>query len=151
MMHICLLTPSFLPVVDGGVPIASGRAATSLLRAGHQITALTVPSPQHPLNTSLLNPTLLNTRAGASPGFSLHYRLPEDPLQTPEAVSALCDWVQQQHHHQPFDVILAYFIYPSGYLATVLGERLGLPVVCSCRGSDISTGVFYEPATVTMV
>ena len=55
MMHICLLTPSFLPVVDGGVPIASGRAATSLLRAGHQITALTVPSPEHPLNTTLLN------------------------------------------------------------------------------------------------
>jgi glycosyltransferase involved in cell wall biosynthesis len=33
----------------------------------------------------------------------------------------------------------------------VLGQYLGLPVVCSCRGSDISTGVFYEPDVVTTV
>jgi glycosyltransferase involved in cell wall biosynthesis len=32
-----------------------------------------------------------------------------------------------------------------------LGEHLGLPVVCSCRGSDISTGVFDAPDVVTTV
>ena len=141
-MHICLLTPSFLPVVDGGVPIASGRITTSLLQAGHRITALTVPSEAH------LHDTMV---AGESPNFTLHYRLPELPLKAPERVEELCQWAYRQHQLQPFDIILAYFIHPSGYLATVLGERLRLPVVCSCRGSDISTGVFFEPETVTRV
>ena len=52
---------------------------------------------------------------------------------------------------QPFDVILAYFVYPAGYLATVLGELLGVPVVCSCRGNDISKEMFITPEIIAAV
>ena len=141
-MHICLLTPSFLPVVDGGVPISSGRAAESLLRAGHRVTALTVAMPDAALDSGAF---------ASYCGFTLHHCLMADPLCEPTAVAALCRWVAGQHAQQPFDVILAYFIYPSGYLGTILGQHLGLPVVCSCRGSDISTGVFDAPEVVTTV
>jgi glycosyltransferase involved in cell wall biosynthesis len=59
--------------------------------------------------------------------------------------------LQVLHQQQPFHVILAYFVYPGGYLATLLGERLGVPVVCSCRGNDISKDVFIDPFTIAAV
>lgn len=36
------------------------------------------------------------------------------------------------------DVILAYFAYPYGFAAVQFGRKFGLPVVISCRGSDIN-------------
>jgi len=36
------------------------------------------------------------------------------------------------------DVILAYFAYPYGFAAVQLGRMFNLPVVISCRGSDIN-------------
>jgi teichuronic acid biosynthesis glycosyltransferase TuaC len=36
------------------------------------------------------------------------------------------------------DVILAYFAYPYGFAAVQLGKKFGLPVVISCRGSDVN-------------
>ena len=44
-MHICLLTPSFPPMVDGGVAISTGRLVQCLLRRGHQITVVTTAPP----------------------------------------------------------------------------------------------------------
>jgi glycosyltransferase involved in cell wall biosynthesis len=67
------------------------------------------------------------------------------------AVAAVGAWLQTQHQQEPFDVILAYFVYPSGYLAVVWGESLGIPVVCSCRGNDISKDMFIEPASLATV
>jgi teichuronic acid biosynthesis glycosyltransferase TuaC len=39
---------------------------------------------------------------------------------------------------KPFDCIDAHFVYPDGFAAVRLGERLGLPVVVSARGTDIN-------------
>ena len=57
------------------------------------------------------------------PGMALHYGLVEDPLRAAPAVEAVC-LDTGPHQREPFDVILAYFVYPAGYLATVLGEIL---------------------------
>jgi len=35
------------------------------------------------------------------------------------------------------DVILAYWLYPSGYGALLAGEKLGIPVIVGVRGSDL--------------
>jgi glycosyltransferase involved in cell wall biosynthesis len=61
------------------------------------------------------------------------------------------DWLHTQHQQEPFDVLLAYFVYPSGYLAVTWGERLGVPVVCSCRGNDISKDMFIDPVPLATV
>ena len=45
-MHICLLTPSFPPMVDGGVAIATGRLVQCLLQRGHRITVVTTVPPE---------------------------------------------------------------------------------------------------------
>lgn len=141
-MHICLITPSFPPMVDGGVAIATGRLVERLLQRGHRVTVLTseLPSPAvaatpHPLC--------------ASGHLALHGGLVQDPLHAETAVADLCRWAQAQR--QPFDVFLAYFAYPGGYVATVLAQHLGLPVVCSCRGNDVSKDLFIAPQTLATV
>jgi glycosyltransferase involved in cell wall biosynthesis len=145
-MHICLLTPSYPPMVDGGVAIATGRLVTSLLQRGHQITVWTTAPPEGSATYTAAMPPVVD-----QPGMSLHYGLVEDPLRAASAVAALGAWVQAQHQACPFDVILAYFIYPAGYMATMLGELLGVPVVCSCRGNDVSKEMFITPEILATV
>ena len=144
-MHICLLTPSFPPMVDGGVAIATGRLVASLLQRGHQLTVVTTAPPAD-VAAGTVTPSMATQQ-----GLSLHYGLVQDPWRAASAVAALGAWAQAQHRACPFDVILAYFIYPAGYLATVLGELLGVPVVCSCRGNDVSKEMFITPEIIATV
>ena len=144
-MNICLLTPSFPPMVDGGVAISTGRLVQCLLRRGHQITVVSTAPLVCPGGSPNMPSEVVQ------PGMTLHYGLVEDPLRAAPAVEALRVWAQAQHRHKPFDVILAYFVYPAGYLATVLGEVLGVPVVCSCRGNDISKDMFITPEIIAAV
>src|SRR5688572_13934638 len=106
-MHICLLTPSFPPMVDGGVAIATGRLVARLLQRGHQVTVWTTAPPGGAATYTAVIPPV-----AVQPGMSLHYGLVEDPLRAESAVDALCTGVQAEHQASPFDVILAYFIYP---------------------------------------
>src|SRR4029453_6133716 len=144
-MHICLLTPSFPPMVDGGGAISPGRLVQYLLRRGHQITVVSTAPLVYPGGSPSMPSGVVQ------PGMALHYGLVEDPLRAASAVEALRVWAQAQHQRKPFDVILAYFIYPAGYLATMLGEVLGVPVVCSCRGNDISKDMFITPEIIAAV
>ncbi len=141
-MHICLVTPSFPPMVDGGVAIATGRLAAGLTRRGHRVTVLTT-SPSDDLGPSemALDPEAL----------SIVYHDVSEPWHQSGQLAALCDRIGHRHAQQPFDIILAYFVYPSGYLAVRLGDRLGLPVVCSCRGNDISKDMFIAPDILATV
>jgi glycosyltransferase involved in cell wall biosynthesis len=142
MMHICLVTPSFPPMVDGGVAIATGRLATGLTRRGHHVTVLTAPPADHllPLGASRV-----------SEARTVIYHDVSDPLHEPSRLADLCSRICHRHKLQPFDLILAYFIYPSGYVAIRLGEALGLPAVCSCRGNDISKDMFMAPDILELV
>src|SRR5262245_33830906 len=135
-MHICLLTPSFPPMVDGGVAISTGRLVQCLVQRGHQLTVVTTVPPED-TGGSTVRPS-----EAAQYGMALYYGMVADPIHEASAVEALGVWAQAQHQTRPFDVILAYFIYPAGYLATVLGELLDVPVVCSCRGNDVSKEMF---------
>ncbi|MBM3226554.1 MAG: glycosyltransferase family 4 protein, partial [Candidatus Tectomicrobia bacterium] len=139
-MHICLLTPSFPPMVDGGVAIATGRLVQCLQQRGHRLTVLATAS------------LASGTEHGEAPAVAARYNdLVQDPWHDAAGVNALHAWAEGQHRTAPFDVILAYFLYPAGYLATLLGDRLRLPVVCSCRGNDISKDMFMTPEIVATV
>ena len=73
-MHICLLTPSFPPMVDGGVAIATGRLVQCLLQRGHRITVVTTAPPENAGGSTSILPEVLQ------PGMALHDGLVEDPL-----------------------------------------------------------------------
>jgi teichuronic acid biosynthesis glycosyltransferase TuaC len=46
--------------------------------------------------------------------------------------------VARLHALHSFECIDTHFVYPDGYAAVRLGQRLGVPVVVSARGSDIN-------------
>jgi glycosyltransferase involved in cell wall biosynthesis len=46
--------------------------------------------------------------------------------------------VRQLHEKLKFDCIDAHYIYPDGFAAVRLGRSLGIPVIVSARGTDIS-------------
>ncbi len=142
-MHICLVTPSFPPMVDGGVAIATGRLADGLVRRGHRVTVLTVrPDDQT---------TALESTRATPETLTIVYHDVLEPWGDPRLLADLGNQLRHRHKRQPFDIILAYFVNPSGYLAIQLGDALGLPVVCSCRGNDISKDMFLEPAILDTV
>ncbi len=138
-MHIGLLTPSFPPMVDGGVAIATGRLAQALLQRGHTLTVVTSVAPT-PQEAEVVHDRL-----------TLSSQLVADPVHSPSAVVALQQWLQARHQACPIDLMLAYFLYPAGYLATLLSERLGVPVVCSCRGNDVTKDMFLTPELIATV
>ena len=144
-MHIGLLTPSFPPMVDGGVAIATGRLVQSLVQRGHRLTVLT--TARDPSTA----PDLPVAPVALQPQVAVHYGLVEHPREDATAVADLCAWAQARHTQVPFDVLLAYFVYPAGYLATLLGRLLGVPAVCSCRGNDISKDMFIAPEILATV
>ena len=131
-------------MVDGGVAIATGRLAEHLLHHGHQVTVLTTPS-------TIATPPASVAPWMQSASLRVAYRAVEDPLRNPDAVTEVGTWLRRHHEQMPFDVLLAYFVYPSGYLATLLGADLNVPVVCSCRGNDITKDMFTDPASIAVV
>jgi glycosyltransferase involved in cell wall biosynthesis len=46
--------------------------------------------------------------------------------------------MRQLHAEQPIEVIDAHYVYPDGYAAVLLGERLNVPVVITARGTDVN-------------
>jgi glycosyltransferase involved in cell wall biosynthesis len=46
--------------------------------------------------------------------------------------------VRRLHAERPFDLIDAHYVYPDGYAAALLGERLNIPVFITARGTDIN-------------
>jgi glycogen(starch) synthase len=143
-VHICILTPSFPPQVDGGVAIATGRLVECLLDRGHCLTVLTSAPPA----SGGPGAARLGRR---SDRLTIHGGLVAEPLGRSAERAELWAWMRTRHQQQPFDVMLAYFVYPAGYLACWVGERLRVPVVCSCRGNDISKDIFMAPEPVAVV
>ncbi len=51
---------------------------------------------------------------------------------------ALLPMLRTMHARDSFDVIDAHYLYPDGVAAVWLGRRLGLPVVVTARGTDVT-------------
>jgi teichuronic acid biosynthesis glycosyltransferase TuaC len=45
---------------------------------------------------------------------------------------------ERLHRKESFDCIDAHYVYPDGFAAVLLGRRLGIPVVVSARGTDVT-------------
>jgi len=65
----------------------------------------------------------------------------------------LVDWfelVVEEHKHEPFDVLHAYFLTQAGFVATCTGKYLNIPSVVSIRGNDIERAAF-DPSRFSQV
>ena len=117
-MRICLFTPTFLPLV-GGAERDADVIARGLLERGHEVTVLA-------RQTELGEPELPYpvVRYRRPPAQHLFTRLLSRPL------AAL-------HRRWPFEVILCFYGYPTGYAAALVKKKLGVALVVSPRGADL--------------
>ncbi len=116
-LRVCLFTPTFLPSL-GGAELAGDRILQGLQQRGHEVQVL---CQDHGVPPELPYPV---TR----------YRRPPAQHLWPEL---LCRHVRRVFQQRPFDVMLAFYGYPTGYAAARLKDRLGFKLVVSARGADL--------------
>lgn len=116
-MRVCLFTPTFLPSV-GGAELAGDRVLRGLQARGHGVQVL---CQDHGEPCGLTYPV---TR----------YRRPHAQNLWPEVLSRHVTKLFKAH---PFDVMLAFYGYPTGYAAARVKNKLGFRLVVSARGADL--------------
>ncbi len=116
-MRICLFTPTFLPSL-GGAELAGDRILRGLQSRGHDVQVL---CQDHGEPKDLPYPV---TR----------YRRPPAQHLWPEVLSR---HVTHLYKRQPFDVMLAFYGYPTGFAAARVKDKLGFKLVVSARGADL--------------
>ena len=116
-MRICLFTPNFLPAL-GGAERAADTIVRGLIKRGHQTTVLcqkSGPTPDVPYPVR-------------------QYKRPPAQHLWPEVLA----WPLYRAHRQwTFDLVLAFYGYPTGYAAGLIKKTLGCKVVISSRGGDM--------------
>jgi glycosyltransferase involved in cell wall biosynthesis len=120
-MRICLYTDTALPKL-GGQEMVVDALARQFLALGHQPVVL-APKPRK-----------LSVRGETYP-----YEVVRHPrFFSTQYFIAWYRWFLLQHYRRtPFDVLHCHGIYPPSYLASLLKERLPVPVVVTSHGGDV--------------
>ena len=116
-MRICLFTPTFLPSV-GGAETAGDRIVRGLQSRGHGVQVLCQDHGE----------------PGELPYPVARYKRPPAMHLWPELLGRP---IKKLYQRQPFDVMLAFYGYPTGYAASRLKHKLGYKLVVSARGMDL--------------
>lgn len=117
-MNICIFTPSFYPAV-GGAERDADVLARGFLERGHRVGVLAQRMPG---------------RMPELPYPVRQYSRPPAQHLWPEVLS--CP-LRAAYRKWRFDLILAFYAYPTGYVATRVGKKLGTPVVVTPQGGDL--------------
>jgi glycosyltransferase involved in cell wall biosynthesis len=128
-MRICVLTPTFLPLV-GGAEVVIENLVREWNRAGHEARVLAqVPKGIEPLPQDAFDyPVRYYPRQLTQNGFFTNLR------------GHLGRWYREE----PFDLINAHMAYPAGYVASKWGRRARVPVAITCHGGDVSATSRYR-------
>jgi glycosyltransferase involved in cell wall biosynthesis len=121
-VHICLYTETALPKI-GGHEMVVDALARQFQERGHEVTVL-APFPRLPLRP---RDHTLPYRVVRHIRFYSH-RFLVDWYQW---------WLRRLFRRMPFDVLHCHGVYPPGYLATQVRQRLGVPVVITSHGGDV--------------
>jgi glycosyltransferase involved in cell wall biosynthesis len=119
-MKVLLFTPNFLPSLGGAERIAD-VLVRRLGARGHEVRVLCQWSEGQKREIDL--------------PYRVHrYRRPPKLNWWPELLTRP---LRRVHRAWPFDVVLAFYAYPTGYAATHLKDKLGYKVVITPRGGDL--------------
>ena len=128
-MKIALLSEKYTPDI-GGLAISTGRMGHLLVSVGHEVRVF-APSSNLPATKKQTLP-----HSGVSvTRFGAHKRVDD----------TLVDWFElivEEHKHEPFDLLHAYFLPMAGFVAAYAGKYLNIPSVVSIRGNDIERAAF---------
>ena len=119
-MKVLLFTPNFLPSLGGAERIAD-VLVRKLIARGHEVRVLCQWSSGQKREIDL-------------PYRVYRYRRPPKLNWWPEVLTRP---LAKVHRDWPFDVVLAFYAYPTGFAATRIKDKLGFKVVITPRGGDL--------------
>ncbi|QQE13156.1 glycosyltransferase family 4 protein [Planctomycetota bacterium] len=122
-MRICLFTPNFYPAV-GGAEKAALTIAQRLHDRGHEVTVLGGKQRARDRKTGV-------------PDFDFRFVQYTRPPKQNVFAEGLAWPLIKAHKKYHFDVVLAFYAYPTGYAANIARKMTGVPVVISPRGGDL--------------
>ena len=128
-MKIALLTEKYTPDI-GGLAISAERVARLLVSSGHDIRVFAPTLSLPAAERRILSSTGIRVMR-----FGARKRVDD----------TLVDWFEflvEEHKREPFDVLHAYFLAQSGFVAAYAGNYLGLRSVVSARGNDLERAIF---------
>lgn len=131
-MNICLFTPSFLPDL-GGMEIVLDKLARQFQCQGHKPVVIAQRSRHNPEIPQL-------------PYEVIYYPRPRSSVWLLQYVKHILLRSQKKHR---FDIIHSHMAYPTGYLASKLRERLGVPIVITSHKGDIIPESRYRQRFIT--
>jgi len=118
-----------------------------LVASGAVTSTVVAPVPWFPSAAPWFGDWARHARApGAEERNGLAVLHPRYPV-LPRVGMALAPWLlfrallpvlRAMHERDAFDAIDAHYLYPDGVAAVWLGRRLGLPVVVTARGTDVT-------------
>ncbi|HEY1684169.1 MAG TPA: glycosyltransferase family 4 protein [Tepidisphaeraceae bacterium] len=124
-MRICIYTETALPKL-GGQELVVDALARQFVEMGHQ-TSVLAPYPRHGLKLDDSKYPYQMRR---------HLRF----YSTRWGVNWYKRFLLQHFHREKFDLLHCHGLYPSGYLAATLKDRLGIPLVLTSHGGDVREG-----------
>lgn len=131
-MNICLFTPSFLPDF-GGMEIVLDKLARQFQCRGHRPIVVAQRS-RH------------NTEIPQLPYEVIYYPRPRSAVWLLQYVKHV---LIREHKRYHFDIIHSHLAYPTGYIASKLRKRLGVPIVITSHKGDIIPESRYRQRFIT--
>jgi len=119
-MHICILTPTFLPTI-GGVETSVDHMCRTLQSMGHRVCVVTERAKGFRGRLDLPYPVYRYSR----------------PWSSRWGLRPIRRLLERLHRSDPFDVVHAMVTQPTGYVAWRFHRRSGVAVVVTPRGDDI--------------
>ncbi|MEA5466828.1 glycosyltransferase [Leptothoe sp. PORK10 BA2] len=151
---VCITSLEFPPDV-GGVGESVSRIANMLIELGYDVHVAvfravfreeTAMAAAGEFRRSTCHTTQQN-------GVTVHRLKPAVRSIQAKAQDYLCDLHSQLrtlHQTYKFDLLHAFFINEMGFVTTLLGHEIGLPVINSIRGADLNKHIF-NPAQFSQV
>jgi len=119
-LRICLFTPNFLPEM-GGAERMGDILMRRLADRGHEVMVLCQQSPKGDPPADLPYPVMI-------------YRRPPAQHLWPELLGFA---VKKAHKKFPFEILLSFYAYPTGYVAGRLKLKLEYGSIVNSRGGDL--------------
>lgn len=150
----CIVTGQYPPQV-GGVGHSAHRVANLLAGAGLKMHVVVLQKHPEPLpfdesfSSTQEGEVLVHRVKVFHPGDDARAALSETEILTRynrEMFQAL-EYFQQRYC---YDVLHAFFLYPAGFIAGVVGRLYGVRVVASIRGNDVGKYAF-DPLRLSFI
>lgn len=124
-MRICLYTETALPKL-GGQELVVDALAREFVNLGHHVSVL-APYPRHGLELA---------------DESYPYIMRRHPrfYSTRWGVGCYRHFLWRHFRKKRFDVLHCHGLYPAGYLAALLKEKINVPFVLTSHGGDVRQG-----------